>query len=233
MRQSILCAIVVVLTSPLFISGEALAQENISRFELGGQFSLLARNNPDSQFEVSTPRHVNDSGFGGRFTYNVTKNIAFEAEVNFFPREIRGFGLPEGHIYQGQFGVKAGKRFKRFGVFGKLRPGFVGFTKVSYFTGSRPGVVEVPFGELRFNIPEFGFRKETYGSVDVGGALEFYPSRRIVTRLDLGDTIINYNVYRENDLGIVCAFVCIPRVFERPPQTKHNLQVSAGIGIRF
>lgn len=33
-------------------------------------------------------------------------------------------------MFQGQFGGKIGKRFDRWGVFGKARPGFVGFSRV-------------------------------------------------------------------------------------------------------
>jgi len=36
-----------------------------------------------------------------------------------------------------------------------------------------------------------------YFSMDVGGVVEFYPSRRIVTRPDIGDTIIRYGISRD------------------------------------
>ncbi|MFZ0752060.1 MAG: hypothetical protein WAM70_22055, partial [Pyrinomonadaceae bacterium] len=88
-------------------------------------------------------------------------------------------------------------------------------------------------GPLQFENPEFRTGKATYPSMDVGGVVEFYPSRRIVTRLDIGDTIIRYGVYRD-PVGQVCATICVPPlVFERPAERRHNLQFSAGVGIRF
>jgi Outer membrane protein beta-barrel domain len=247
MKQPFLYTIIAALASLLFIGSEALAQGDTPRFEIGGQFSLLTLNKPSSQSDEFVSGHA-DPGFGAKFTYNVTDEIAFEAEGNFFPgrnfdsegsffsRPNNDNGVPSGQIYQGQFGVKAGKRFKKVGLFGKIRPGFVRFTKVSQFTGFREVTFIHPFyGEVRYENAEFRIGKATYLSTDVGGVVEFYPSRRIVTRLDIGDTIIRYGIYRE-PLGVVCplaAPACPTQVFERPAETRHNLQFSAGIGIRF
>jgi hypothetical protein len=235
MRRFFFHAVALALASLPLAADDVLAQgEYATRYELGGQFTSLSRSEPTSQSSPFTGRRTEtEPGFGGRFTYNVTNEIAFEVELNSLPKQRADFGVPTGRVYQGQFGVKAGKRFRRFGLYGKLRPGFVGFSKVSRFTGSRPAVVVVPFiGEFHFNIPEFGKKRETYASVDVGAVVEFYPSRRIVTRLDLGDTMIRYDLYREvaND---VCSFFCIDRIYERPAEMRHNLQFSAGVAVRF
>ena len=230
--------------SILFLGSEVLAQKDAPRLEIGGQFSLLSVNTPTSQDEVFGfgVGKVTDPGFGARFTYNATNEIAFEAVGNFFPERTfapeGSFGggntVPGGQIYQVQFGVKAGKRFKKIGLFGKVRPGFVTFTKVSKLVGVTPvTLIHVSLGPLLFQNPEFRIKKATYPSMDVGAVVEFYPSRRIVTRFDVGDTIIRYGIYRE-PTGVVCTGVCPPpAVFQRPAETKHNLQLSAGIGIRF
>jgi hypothetical protein len=248
MKQPSLCTIIAVLASLLLIGSEVLAQGDAPRFEIGGQFSLLSLNKPSSQSDEFVSGHA-DPGFGARFTYNVTNNIAFEAEGNFFPgrnfdsegsffsRPNNDIGVPSGKIYQGQFGLKAGKRFKKVGLFIKIRPGFVRFTKVSQLTGFRAATFISIFNrEIHYENAEFRLGKATYLSTDVGGVVEFYPSRRIVTRLDVGDTIIRYGIYRE-PLGVICAatalFPCPTQVFERPAETRHNLQFSAGIGIRF
>ncbi|HEY0324136.1 MAG TPA: hypothetical protein VGC66_24535 [Pyrinomonadaceae bacterium] len=247
MKQPSLCIIIAALASLLSMGSEVLAQGDVPRFEIGGQFSLLILNKPSSQDDEFVSGRVADPGFGARFTHNVTNNIALEAEGNFFPG--RDFdsegsfvtrldnddvGVPRGRIYQGQFGVKAGKRFKKVGLFIKIRPGFVGFTKVSRLVGLTPITIIHPFiGPLQFENPEFRIGKATYPSMDVGGVVEFYPSRRIVTRLDIGDTIIRYGISQE-PAPVVCATICPPpEVFERPAETRHNLQFSAGIGIRF
>src|ERR1044072_3232831 len=57
-------------------------------------------------------------GAGTRFTYNLNNYIALDNEVNFF--------LPDaGPAYatQGLFGIKAGTRIKKVGIFAKVRPG--------------------------------------------------------------------------------------------------------------
>jgi hypothetical protein len=247
MKQPLL-SIIAALASLLLIGNEALAQGDARRFEIGGQFSLLTLNKPSSQEDDLVSTHVTDPGFGARFTYNVTNNLALEAEGNFFPG--RHFpsegsfftrlnddpGVPGGHIYQGQFGVKAGKRFKRIGLFLKLRPGFVTFTTVSQLADLRLKTFINPSTgrEVQLENAEFRFGKATYLSTDVGGVVEFYPSRRMVTRLDVGDTIIRYGIFRER-LDVVCPLSspCPTQVFERPAETRHNLQFSAGIGVRF
>jgi hypothetical protein len=246
MKQPFLCTLIAALAALLFIDSEVLAQGDVPRFEIGGQFSLLKRDNPSAQFDdFIPPRNVAEPGFGARFTYNVTNNIALEAEGNFFPGRYAAAGsfsagpyedtnVPSGHIYQGQFGVKAGKRFRKVGLFIKIRPGFVGFTRASHLVGITPITIIHPFiGPLQFENPEFRIGRATYPSMDAGGVVEFYLSRRIVTRLDMGDTILRYGIYRE-PAPTVCATICTPPgVFERPAETRHNLQFSAGIGIRF
>lgn len=256
MKHPSLCTIIAALASLLFIGSEASAQRDVPRFEIGGQFSLLSLNGPSSQDFLSLKNYFDNPckqfdlvcrrvelGFGARFTYNLTSHVALEAEGNFFPgrpiEEFTGFvpgGVPGGHIYQGQFGVKAGKRFKKVGVFMKIRPGCVGFTEASQFTGFRLKTFFDPSHGTMVQLENAEFRigKATYPSADVGGVAEFYPSRRIVTRLDVGDTIIRYGIYRE-PRGSVCALCCPcpTQLFERPAETRHNLQFSAGIGIRF
>ncbi|MEK6281283.1 MAG: hypothetical protein AABN95_13100 [Acidobacteriota bacterium] len=58
--------------------------------------------------------------------------------------------------------------------------------------------------------------------MDLGAVLEFYPSRKLLTRFDVGDTIIHY--------GNEAAF---PSATSPGSRRNHNLQVSAGIGFRF
>ncbi len=126
-------------------------------------------------------------------------------------------------MYQGQFGVKIGKRFSKIGVFGKARPGFVGFTEVSQLESTVTSVI----GTQTFRVGTFRLGRQTYRSMDLGGIVETYPSRRIIVRLDLGDTIIRYSTLR------VAGIFLSRAILERPPETKHNLQFSVGIGVRF
>jgi hypothetical protein len=219
----------------LLVTGGAYAQHgDTPRFEVGAQFTLLTLSRPRPLFDCCIIVSGNEFdpikkyGFGARFAYHLTNSIALEAESNFFPE--RGTGLfdqihavPAGKVFQGQFGVKAGKSFKRFGLFGKARPGFVSFTEVSQLVSKRT----ITFMNQQFTIGEFRVGKEAYFSMDVGGVVEFYPTRRTVIRMDAGDTIIRYGTFRVQGFSLSGA------ILERPPETKHNFQFSAGFGFRF
>jgi hypothetical protein len=185
--------------------------EGPKRFEVGAQFtSLLVKpSNPIGLSQTLSRAHA-EPGFGLRFTFNLTEVIAVEAEGNYFTREQFAFFRDGGHMFQGQFGAKVGKRFERWGLFGKARPGFVGFSKVLDF----PSGVQIP--------PSFRFVKKFRPSLDLGGVVEFYVSPRWMARFDIGDTIIRYGE---------TTFTGVP--FSFPRVTRHNLQVSSGIGFRF
>jgi hypothetical protein len=189
-------------------------KERTKRFEVGAQFTSLFVEPERALRSVSLPRRHAEPGFGARFTFNVTENIAFEAEGNYFTR-LQLFAFPQGgHLFQGQFGGKAGKRFDKWGLFGKARPGFVGFTRVL----ESPGV-QIPGPNL--------FVRRFYSSLDVGGVVEFYISPRWMTRFDVGDTLIHYPEISVPSVGQLQIFVL------QPKSTRHNLQISSGIGFRF
>src|SRR5207245_2538695 len=126
MRDSHLREILPAIFLLALTASTASAQQDVSRFELGAQFSLLTFNQPsklvsnpiDPGFIGFAPSNLKrtEPGFGGRFTYNLTKSLAFEAEGNLFPKmDLDGppgsrlFGrTPGGRVFQGQLGVKAG-----------------------------------------------------------------------------------------------------------------------------
>jgi hypothetical protein len=204
-------------------------QSDLQRYEVGIHFTSMSMNPPtprcpDICFLSEDRGPVTEPGLGGRFTYNLTRNIGIEAEMNFFTRNHESFNSnPTGHIYQGQFGGKIGKRFDRFGLFGKVRPGFVGFTKVIRLVGTR----NILFGDVPFTIGDFRTAHKEYFSNDLGGVLEFYVSPRLMTRMDFGDTIIHYSEFQ------TMSFSLSQNILRRPPETRHNFQFNAGIGFRF
>ncbi len=202
------------------------AQDQPPRYEVGLQFTSMSVDPPSTicRFCVSVTdeRIHTEPGFGGRFTFNLTDNIAFEAEGNYFTRDRFGLPDPSGHMFQAQFGGKVGKRFEKWGLFGKVRPGFVGFTEVSELIGTQV----LTFGMFQAVIGDFRTVHQLYPSLDAGGVVEFYISRRWMARFDVSDTIIRYGAL--NTSGTVSA-----PVFTRPAETHHNLQVSSGIGFRF
>lgn len=201
--------------------------EQTPRYEVGVQFTSLTVDPPSTACGGCRSNFTelihNEPGFGGRFTFNFSEHFALEAEGNYFTRDILFFGDPGGHMFQGQFGVKFGKRFEKWGLFAKARPGFVGFTKVDELIGTR----EIVFLGTPFTIGEFRVVKKLYPSIDLGGVFEFYVTRHWMTRFDVGDTIIRYGELQANGFSLSNFSIT------RPPETRHNLQISSGIGFRF
>jgi hypothetical protein len=200
----------------LINSGGACAQSpsqanDPPRYEVGVHFSALTLTPSDA--------YRTEVGFGGRFTFNLNRNVALEAETALFPNSGRSGELrADGNAVEGLFGVKAGKRWQKFGVFAKARPGLISFSQGRLVAD--PNFVT---GGL------FGFRQEraTHFATDLGGVIELYVSRRLMTRFDVGDTIIRYGSQTVGN-----AFPP-PAAFTIQSETRHNLQVNAGIGFRF
>ena len=196
--------------------------EDVPRYEVGAQFSSLSIRDP------AFANHT-EPGFGGRFTVNLTEYLAAEAQVDFYPQNRRNASeFSGGRTLSALFGIKAGKRYKHFGIFGKARPGFI------HFTRTIERFVEVPVvGNPPFTLFLPQYRGRTEFATDVGGVLEFYPTRRIVTRLDFGDTIIRYGARTFGVQTITTPAGTTNLPLMRPSETGHNFQFSAGIGFRF
>lgn len=206
------------LIVPATVSGQT---EDPPKREVAAEFVTLNRD--DVVVGIRT-----ELGVGGRFTYNLNKNIALEATAYFFPRSCFDC-LNNGRITEVVGGLKAGKRFKSWGIFAKARPGIVSFSK---------GTFEITQTGPNEPIPAFPFRFRskslTNPAVDLGGVLEFYPSRRIVTRFDLGDTIIHFRRQTRDSLQFDPAtntFFLVPIPVRG--KTTHNFQFSASVGFRW
>jgi hypothetical protein len=218
----------------------ARAQSDERKFEVGGQFSLMRL---PSQTEVGigvidcfpapcpnpirlefAQRRKTEPGGGGRFGYNFSRHVALEAEGNFFPRDRDAEG---GRKIQVLAGVKTGKRFDKFGLFAKARPGFMRFSKGDY----------QQFGSciLLFPPPAACFQpvSKTSFAFDLGGVAEWYPSKNSIVRFDAGDTIIRFGRRNVTAIDISPAGFRRVVVVSAPAETKHNFQASLGIGYRF
>ena len=207
------------LCLPLMTSLAARAQErDAPKMEAGAHFTAPELNPPD--FFGST---VTQPGLGGRLTFNLNDHFAVEGAVDVFTREQFTGPTYGGVGLQGQFGVKAGRRFRRLGAFGKARPGFLSFSRVLRLEGTET----IDFGGANFPIGRFGTARKTYFEADLGGVLEFYPARRFVTRFDFGDTVIWYR-----DRVGPSIFLSQPFI-RQPDETRHNFQFGAGLGFRF
>jgi len=192
-----------------------------AKIELGVHFSSISLGPQVSPFFDFQDRSHSEAGLGVRFGYNINRYVAVEAEGDFFPHRY----FPElnsgGSLAQGQFGVKAGKRFEKFGLFAKARPGFVTFGEILTQTGS----VTFPFqgnGPI-VTFPVFEEKRRNFFSLDVGAVVELYPSRGMLVRFDLGDTMIHYG-----DTPVV-PFFGSPGL----DRVSHKFQFSAGIVFRY
>jgi hypothetical protein len=224
MKKQLIAGAVLLALGLFLNSGEARAQSNppsntqteeLQKFEIGGHFSSL-----------TLASDATEPGIGVRFTYNVNKNLAFEAEGTLFPHDARQRSFRNGgRATEGLFGVKIGKRYQHFGIFAKARPGFISFTRGRFdFVPNNDGS-SFPF--------DFRTERVTHLAFDVGGVVEFYPSRRFFTRLDAGDTITvegetTVTTIQGSPVGpLVPVQLTVPGVF------RHNFQFTAGVGFRF
>jgi hypothetical protein len=194
----------VTLLVPVSIS----AQPGDTKFEAGIQASVIGRGG--SLF------YDDDTSMGGgvRLTFNLAKYLALEGEMNYFPSS----GFDRVRRLQGQFGIKSGIRFKNFGLFSKIRPGFQK-TTYRYQIFCIPEDVLCP--SRRIKVSDTGF------ALDLGGVLEFYPTKRIIVRFDVGDTIVNreeQSPFQDNRYY---------GLFFPLEHTTHTLQFGTGIGFRF
>jgi hypothetical protein len=222
LEKKLLLTIVAAMSFAALHARPARAQAETPRVEIGAHFSLIRL--PHPQFNaLDTFRGAGASpGVGGRITFNFNKHVAVEGEINFFPKDLSHVPNPgtpsliqlrmlpvSGQQTQGVFGLKAGIRSRRAGVFGKVRPGYMRF-------GQSPE----PVGCIAIAPPPFACeiaRGRTAFALDLGGVVEFYPSRHTIVRFDLGDTLVYFR----------------GPFFEGRSFTTHNLQFNAGVGFRF
>ncbi|HKV41385.1 MAG TPA: outer membrane beta-barrel protein [Blastocatellia bacterium] len=188
MRNKIAVTVLGICALLLAGSVETRAQSSSPKIDIGGQFSFM-------HFPALGS---NDAGLGGRITYNVNDEIGIEAEVNVFPTDKMGIGQM-GRKEEVLAGAKIGFRSKSAGIFAKIRPGFVHFSRD----------------------PD-GFQDaHTDFAVDFGSVIELYPSSRTVVRFDIGDTAVRFPAFNSIFVG------------QTPSFWGNNLQISAGVGVRF
>lgn len=231
-KRNLLCLKVFVIFI-FFTTNLAQTDEEFKRFEVGVQFTHLNLREFDTVNEYYRQRGFrieeddkgqSEPGFGARFTYNITKNIGLDTEVNFFPRfwdsgnRFNRFEKGAGKI-QFLIGPKIGKRVtignRKIGFFAKARPGI---TRFEHF----PTITEIretpPVTAIISNVS----KARHFFTLDLGGVVEFYPTKRTVLRFDVGDTIIRYGRPKDAQIRNL-----------NPVFTRHNLQFGIGLGIRF
>lgn len=201
--QAILFASINLLVAP-----SGIGQQKLPRFEVGPVFSYL-------RIPYSPPINEQNHGeIGLRFSYNVKKSFALEGEFDASPFKTPNLSTSYqgGHVSQGFFGLKGGKRWDKVGLFAKFRPGFISFSRViTGVSSTTPALL-------------FQFGRRTDLAFDVGGAVEVYLSRRVMLRYDFGDTIIHYNelTFHSNEVTSTV-----------PGVVRNNFQFSTAVAFRF
>lgn len=189
-----------------FLSTVGTAQEQPTKFEVGPFFTYLRI--PDS-FPINAQ---NQAALGGRFSWNFARHFALDAELEASPFRTTNLttSYQGGYLSQGFAGVKSGKRWNRFGMFGRFRAGFNSYSG-AIIQASQTATLT--------------FGRRTDPSFDIGGIFEFYVSRRVLLRYDFGDTIIHYN----SSSVMVTGGQPIPV----PGEVRNNFQFSTGVAFRF
>jgi hypothetical protein len=183
------------------------AQSEVPRIEVGGHYTFM-------NFNGNRSASQRRDGVGGRLTYNLTRNIAVEGIVNFFPGDVFKIVVPPSANpkprLQALAGLKAGIRRERFGVFATVHPGLMRFTPVEECrTTDFSSCRDVLRNEFTLNF---------------GGVAEAYLSRHLMLRFDVGDTYLRFADTR---------FVEENFLLTKPGFKTHNLQMSIGAGFRF
>ena len=200
----------------LLVQSLVLAQTpELPKYEVAAEFTSMDRDNFTGGAEA---------GLGARFTFNLNKTFSIETAAYHFPRTC--FSCEHnGTVTEVFGGLKAGKRFEKWGLFAKARPGVVSFSRgeVNALLATGPSAFPIEFEEKRVN----SF------AVDAGAVVEFYPSKRIVTRFDAGDTIIHFNRRQFNSIFSDGSgtFTLFPATV--PAKTTHNFQFMTSVGFRF
>ena len=204
---------------------QAKPPEELPKVEVGVDFLLTA-----SHSGQALP------GAGARLTYNLNRHFAIEGAAYFSPGTSCQFCGDEltGRITQGMFGLKAGQRLRKFGIFGKVRPGVINLSQGEFDlvpTGSSKPFLTAPFDELPFRLVT---RSRTDFATDVGGVLEIYPKKNFFLRFDTGVLIERVGSRTFHTFafdGITGNFR--PDPIKIPGNTIGHFQFTSGVGFRF
>jgi hypothetical protein len=179
-------------------------EQPLQHYSLASQYTNISL--PVIKSGCATACRENLSGGGFGFGYSFTRGFAFDSAVNFLP----GQGGTQ-RMMQGLFGVKLGQRWNRWGLFGKVRPGFI------YYNEAWPGGgATAPAIISRF-------------AWDFGGVAEVYTHHNGTLRLDVGTTLVRYLTNRDDTRFTEIGGVISNQYYVN----QGNFQISTGYTYRF
>lgn len=186
-------------------SRPAAAQDSSTRFEAAAVYSTY-----DAPDYLKSTQFV----YGGRFTWNCLSHLALESEYgSSLKTPIDADVLEGGYFSQALFGVKSGVRWRKWGLFGKFRPGFIRYSGA--ITGATTTSTSITFA--RGPLKDAAF--------DLGGGAEFFLSRRFLFRYDASEIIIHQGPSTYVANGVVKS---------NPPFTAWNhFETEVSVAFRF
>lgn len=198
----------VLLLVPVTALAQGLGQKTEPKYELGGLITY-GRLREIGSTDSGTGTGV--GGVGGRFGYRIFRHLDLDTELNFLP----GNSATSGNHVQGFVGAKVGKRWSKGGVFFKVRPGFIRFSRDPFGVG-KPGADFLSHDRVATTEPV----------LDLGGVAEYCTSRGFILRFDLGYDLVHYA------RRAVRSSPTLPSL-EAGGFTTHNWQGSMGVAFRF
>jgi hypothetical protein len=186
-------------------SAGELGRPALDRWEIGMQYSNISLPVVSNTCSEALCRK-NLSGLGGNFDYNITRGVGLDSTLNFIPGQQGTQPMMEG-----LFGVRLGARFEHFGVFAKVRPGFI------YYENALPIQGETGTGSL------------TRFAADVGAIVEYYPERNSTLRFDVGTTLVRYLTNHKDPNVAELGTLLSPQYYV----TQSNFQVATSYVYRF
>jgi hypothetical protein len=174
-----LVRLVLLAVAVALLPGSLRAQQ-YARWEAGA--GVVSETASPVLFDFNGPGYIGArhlfGGPEGRFDWNLSPSLAIEGNVGYLTGFQTSYMGDNGHELLALGGIKAGWRGRHFGIYGKAEPGISSWTP-GLWNGLGPA-------------PEYEkiYHRRTDFTMDLGAALEAYPTPRTIVRLDLGTTLI-------------------------------------------
>jgi hypothetical protein len=166
-HQAVVPSLALFVIASVITSASQDREPKWSKFTLGGQLSILSM---PHGIETTT-----DPGFGANFEFHFSHRLSLLSEFEFSPQEHLQSAQDGGHTLAFFSGLKANFiQHRKFAIYGEMRPGIVSFSNVLVQTS--------PFS--------FENQRVTHFALNLGGGLEYYPSRRTIFRFSLSSPLV-------------------------------------------
>jgi hypothetical protein len=154
-----------------------------------------------------------DSGGGLWVSWNLERYVSWDTSAIYFPHDDHTADFQDGgSSFDGFSGIKVGIRGERVGLFAKVRPGAIVFTR----TEDSLFLTRESFLITDSKFVDFG--------LDTGGVVEVYPAGRAIVRAEAGELSIFYPAKTTMSQGVA---------FKTPGLERSAVMLLFGVGYRF